>query len=41
MLVLIVLVFIVLVFIVVARVVVMMTQRNSPDRPQRVGKGAG
>jgi phosphate transport system permease protein len=31
----------VLVLIVVARVIVMMTQRNSPDRPQRVGKAAG
>ncbi len=31
----------VLALIIVARVVVMMTQRHSPDRPQRVGKGAG
>jgi phosphate transport system permease protein len=35
------LVLLVLVLIVVARVIVMMTQRNSPDRPQRVGKAAG
>lgn len=35
------LIMIVLVLIVVARVVVMMTQRHSPDRPQRVGTGAG
>jgi phosphate transport system permease protein len=35
------LILLVLVLIVVARVVVMLTQRHSPDRPQRVGKGAG
>jgi phosphate transport system permease protein len=32
------LIVLVLVLIIVARVIVMMTQRNSPDRPQRVGK---
>jgi phosphate transport system permease protein len=35
------LILLVLVLIVVARVVVMTTQRHSPDRPQRVGKGTG
>ncbi|MGD0380117.1 MAG: phosphate ABC transporter permease PstA [Acidimicrobiales bacterium] len=35
------LILLVLVLIIVARVVVMLTQRHSPDRPQRVGKGAG
>ncbi|HEY5026537.1 MAG TPA: PstA family ABC transporter permease [Acidimicrobiales bacterium] len=35
------LILLVLVLIVVARVLVMMTQRHSPDRRQRVGKGAG
>jgi phosphate transport system permease protein len=33
------LILLVLILIIVARVVVMMTQRHSPDRPQRVGKG--
>jgi phosphate transport system permease protein len=35
------LILLVLVFIVVARVIVMMTQRHSPDRPQRVGNNTG
>jgi phosphate transport system permease protein len=35
------LILLVLVLIIVARVIVMMTQRNSPDRPSRVGKAAG
>jgi phosphate transport system permease protein len=35
------LILLVLILIVVARVVVMTTQRHSPDRPQRVGKGGG
>jgi phosphate transport system permease protein len=35
------LIVLVLLLIIVARVVVMMTQRHSPDRPQRVGKGKG
>ncbi len=35
------LIILVLVLIVLARVVVMMTQRHSPDRPQRVGKRTG
>jgi phosphate transport system permease protein len=33
------LILLVLVLIVIARVIVMVTQRNSPDRPQRVAKG--
>jgi len=35
------LIVLVLILIVVARVIVMMTQRHSPDRPQRVGKATG
>jgi phosphate transport system permease protein len=35
------LILLVLALIVVARVVVMLTQRHSPDRPQRVGKATG
>ena len=35
------LIVLVLVLIVAARVVVMVTQRHSPDRPQRVGKATG
>ncbi len=35
------LILLVLVLIIVARLVVMMTQRHSPDRPQRVGKNTG